>query len=186
MNETSRSAAPTMGLAEAARACNVSVATLRRRKDLLIQAGATITDKGYQIPIPALVSLGFLSSTTAPPGTAPAVTEEPDTAPPLETPMEPARNEVEILRRQLAEAETRAQVAEAIAAERERIIEAQSLALRMLERGTPGAPASNPVTESPVTPPVTPSVNLDPAPASAAVRPSAGRLRKLLGFRSAR
>lgn len=169
---------PTMGLAEAAKACSISVSTLRRRKETLIAAGATVDSKGWQIPIPALVSLGYLSSTTAGHDTASAVAMPPIAPSPGATPLQPDTSEVDLLRRQLAEAETRAQVAEAIAAERERIIDAQAMTLRMLERGnsdTRNMTAPDAVSD-------TPDVNLNDGPVSAAVRPAARRLRNLLGF----
>lgn len=175
-----------MGLTQAAKACGVSVSTLRRRKDQLLAAGTKITDKGWQIPIPALVSLGYLSGTTPASGTSP---EEPMT-PPVEPPVTPtvgtASNEVEELRLKLVEAETRAQVAEAISAERERIIQVQAAALRMLEMGTSDTPTKTTVegvpdtpSDTPVDTPVAPPENLHiPAPK----QPSRGVFRKLFGL----
>lgn len=171
---------PVMGLAEAARACGISVSTLRRRKTVLLAAGATVDSKGWQIPIPALVSLGYLSSTTAGHDTAPAVAMPPITASPGATPLQPDTSEVDLLRRQLAEAESRAQVAEAIAAERERIIAAQAVTLRMLERG-------NPDTRNMTSPDAvsdTPDTTSNSTPLNTAIKPSKGFLRTLLGFRS--
>ena len=76
-------------------------------------------------------------------------------------------------------------MAEAIAVERERIIEVQAQALRMLEPGSSGTSkhpakgASDPLSDTAsdtrgVTPDETPLVN--------PVRPAMGRLRKLLTF----
>ena len=186
MTEAPRSTAPTMGLAQAAKACNVSVSTLRRRKEILLQAGATITEKGWQIPIPALVSLGVLASTTAPPEASPEAAVEPPTTPPSETPGSQALAVVETLRSKLAEAEMRAQVAEAIAAERERIIETQAMALRMLEGGTVGTHSTVPPVQVPDTPASTGGTASELPPASGPQRPSAGRLRRFLSFRSPR
>lgn len=178
MSETPNSRAPTMGLAEAAKACQVSVSTLRRRKNTLLAEGATITDKGWRIPIPALVSLGFMSGTTAPTEAPSEAQVEPIGLPPVETPGSQTLAELEKLRQQLAMAETRAQVAEAIAAERERIIEIQAQALRMLEP-TPTATPVGPPTQVTETNHGSPMRDTS---TSSSIRPSAGRLRRLLGF----
>jgi hypothetical protein len=131
--------APTIGLAEAARACGVSESTLRRKRTELLELGASHGPKGWSIPIPALVQLGLMTPTTAPDTvTAP----EPSHDSPVEAVMTPStREELEALRGALAAAEQRAAVAEAIAQERERIIEVQAQALRMLEAPSPGQPA---------------------------------------------
>lgn len=129
-----------MGLTQAAKACGVSVSTLRRRKEHLVAAGTKITDQGWLIPIPALVSLGYLSGTTPAADTLLGKTVAPPLVSPAIPPAEAPSNELEKLRSKLAEAETRAQVAEAISAERERIIQVQAAALRMLGRGTSDTP----------------------------------------------
>ncbi|MBB2997685.1 hypothetical protein E9229_003958 [Paeniglutamicibacter cryotolerans] len=139
MTDTAIGTPPIMGLAEAARECGISVSTLRRRKEALVTAGATVSPKGWEIPIPALVALGYLGSTTPPP--ASPVT--PATKPPGDARVEAALIEVDSLRARLADAEQRAAVAEAIAGERERVIQAQAATLRMLERGTPAGPAES-------------------------------------------
>ncbi len=146
---------PVMGLADAARVCGVSVSTVRRKREELVQYGAAQTAKGWQIPVTALIAVGLMDRTTAP-GEPPS-SDAPD-APydaPVDTRSEPLI-ELESLRSQLADAERRAAVAEAIAAERERIIQIQQASLRMLEAGiskpeTPGfegseslAPSSSP------------------------------------------
>lgn len=129
------STAPALGFAQAAKACGVSESTLRRRRPELLAAGATQTAKGWSIPIPVLVSLGLMDRTTAPdsvtpPERAPSDARTPAATGSAEPPTEPL---VTALREQLAAAEMRAAVAEAVAAERERIIEAQAQTLRMLE-----------------------------------------------------
>ena len=175
-----------MGLTQAAKACGISVSTLRRRKEQLVAAGTKITDKGWQIPIPALVSLGYLSSTTPASDTPPEIPVTPLVEPPVIPPVETLSNEVENLRLKLVEAETRAQVAEAISAERERIIQVQAAALRMLERGTTGTPTSTPVEgvpdtpsepprDTPVEPPQNPHIAAPP-------QPSRGVFKKLFRF----
>lgn len=173
---------PVMGLAEAARACGISVSTLRRRKTMLLAAGANVTDKGWQIPIPALVSLGFMSGTTVAPETAPALALTAPVVSPPDSPGSQALAELSELRQALAAAEARAQVAEAIATERERIIEIQAQALRMLEPGkrdTPVPPAE-PVAD---TVPDTPYAEPKTTPLAPPVRPAKGLIRRLLGIR---
>jgi hypothetical protein len=116
-----------MGLAEAAKACGVSVSTLRRKRTDLEAHGAAQTASGWHIPVTALIALGLMERVTAPPSS--------------DTPSDTLTGEVDALRSQLAAAEQRAAVAEAIAAERERIIQTQAMALRMLEATKAPAPA---------------------------------------------
>lgn len=146
-----------VGLAEAARVAGVSASTIRRRRTELEALGAVQGPKGWQIPIPALIELGLMARTTAPDEVIPPETSH-------ETPVEgvmtgSTESEVEALRGALAAAELRAAVAEAVAQERERIIEAQAQALRMLEapRGVPESPTVRPL-EPVMTPPVEPPV----------------------------
>jgi hypothetical protein len=130
-----------VGLAEAARVCGVSVATVRRRRTILEGLGAQVTPSGWVIPISALISCGLMPPTT-PPDTPSLRRMAGGTAPlegtPVGTPQETP--ELVELRSQLAAAERRAAVAEAVAAERERVIEAQALTLRMIE-AAPATPA---------------------------------------------
>jgi hypothetical protein len=160
---------PVMGLAEAAKACGVSVSTLRRKRDELVAYGATATDKGWQIPITALIALELMGRTTE------GGHDTPVTPPAHARPDDGMAAEVEALRLRVAVAEQRAAVAEeraagalAIAAERERIIETQALALRMLEAGKPARteqppserlaePSPTPDYPQPVLGPVSPS-----------------------------
>lgn len=133
--------APVLGLAEAAKACSVSESTLRRRRPELLAAGATRDSKGaWRIPVPALVELGLLSRQT-PPDRPPQPLQEAVTAPATQPHLEPLLAEV---RAKLAAAEQRAAVAEAVAEERERIIQAQAQTLRMLEAPKPAAPQDQP------------------------------------------
>lgn len=158
-----------VGLAAAARVAGVSESTIRRRRDELEALGAVQTAKGWQIPIPALIELGLMARTTAPDGLTP-----PDTS--HESPVEGVmtggtESELEALRGALTAAEQRAAVAEAVAQERERIIEVQAQTLRMLEAPrhpsmTPATTAPDlavtPVMTAPVTPPDRP--HEEPAP----------------------
>lgn len=140
--------APTLGLAEAAKACGISESTLRRKRPLLLAKGAVQSDKGWRIPVPVLVEMGLMRSTTAPDVmTAPDSPATRGAEALMTAPDEGLRGAVEALREKLAEAEKRAAVAEAVASERERIIETQARALRMLEAGPSKQPAT---TESPV------------------------------------
>ncbi|GAA4375598.1 hypothetical protein GCM10023166_26910 [Paeniglutamicibacter cryotolerans] len=169
-----------MGLAEAARKCGVSVSTLRRRKDALVDAGATVSDKGWQIPIPALVSLGFLGSTTPPPDAPVTTAVQPATTPPADIPRDTSLVELESLRARLADAERRAEVAEAVATERERTIQVQAVALRMLEVGTPAPMAGGPPgTPGNGTPSSTPDIPVEPSEGH--TRPARGWFRRRRG-----
>jgi hypothetical protein len=120
---TSPSGIPLMGLAEAASACGVSVSTLRRKRTQLKELGAAETARGWQIPVTALITLGLMDRVTE--------------APSRDTHPDALTGELDSLRSQLAAAEQRAAVAEAIAAERERVIQTQAMALRMLEAAVP-------------------------------------------------
>lgn len=134
-----------VGLAEAARVAGVSESTIRRRRTELQALGAVQGPKGWKIPIPALIELGLMAKTTAPDEVVPLDTSQ---VTPVEDVMAgDTANELEALRKALAAAEQRAAVAEAVAQERERIIEVQGQALRMLE-----APRE-PVSTSTVIPP---------------------------------
>lgn len=139
------SGGPVLGLAAAAKACGVSVSTLRRRRDELGELGAVSTPQGWRIPITALIAAGLM-----PPTTPPLTPDSP--VQPLtggsDAPSDAFREELDELRSRLAVAEQRAAVAEAIAAERERLIESQAMALRMLE-----VPAMTPPDASPVAAP---------------------------------
>lgn len=117
---------PTLSQSEAATACGVSTATIRRaRRSGRIEGAYEDGHGGWRIPFPALIAAGLMPPTTPP--------VSPDTEPPA-TPMTP-HDDTEQLRRELAEARHRAERAEAVAAERERTIEVLQRSLLMLERG---------------------------------------------------
>lgn len=136
---------PVLSLAEAAKACGVSLSTLRRKRPELKELGAAETAKGWQIPVTALITLGLMDRVTAPLHDTPTVPAVKGVmTPPVETPVDAPSVELEALRKEqaellarLAEAEKRAAVAEAVAGERERIIQTQASALRMLEAKAP-------------------------------------------------
>jgi hypothetical protein len=68
-----------------------------------------------------------------------------------DTPMTPTSTAPDdALRSQLADAERRAAMAEAVAAERERMIQTQAMALRMLEASTPPAHPTPPTPREPL------------------------------------
>ena len=151
---------PTLGLAEAAKACGVSVSTLRRKRPELAAYGAAQTATGWRIPVTALIALGLMSNTTDAPTEPPSPRYAPDTLDALQARLDAQQAELDsvrerrdALRSQLAAAEQRAAVAEAIAAERERVIQTQAMALRMLEApktpATPMPPAPTEPAESP-------------------------------------
>ena len=144
---------PVLSLAEAARACGVSVSTMRRRLPRLTQLGATRHDTSWHIPISALVAEGLMPSVT-PPDTPSRDTLTRGMTPPSDTPSDTS---LVALREQLAETEKRAAVAEAelrgsraLIDEKQRTIEAQAHALRLLE--APRQVLSQPATTPPVGP----------------------------------
>lgn len=148
---------PLMGLAEAASACGVSVSTLRRKRGELKELGAAETARGWQIPVTALITLGLMDRVTEPPS--------------HDAPSDTLTGELDALRAQLAAAEQRAAVAEAVATERERVIQTQAMALRMLEASKTPAPAD----PEPPAPP-TEAAPAAPVPSTADQVPTAAPL----------
>jgi plasmid stability protein len=137
---------PTLNLADAARACGLSVSTLRRHRDALIAHGATRHDASWSIPISALIAAGLMPSVT--PHDAPSSDRvKPVMTPHDDAPMTVLRDALADAEKRAAEAERRAAVAEAVATERERIIDAQAMALRLLE--APTATVNHPATLRP-------------------------------------
>lgn len=139
---------PTLGLAEAAKACGVSVSTLRRKRPELTAHGAAQTASGWRIPVTALIALGLMDRTT---DTRHESQHDSLMTPTTTAPADALIAQLDALRAALAEAEKRAAVAEAVAAERERMIQTQATALRMLEAPkTPANPTPTEPAESPV------------------------------------
>jgi len=163
-------APPTLSQSEAAKACGVSVATIRRaRRSGRIDGAYEDGHGGWRIPIPALVAANMLTAVTPPDGDITGAVEgatSPSMAPPASSPVPDA--ETERLRRELDQARHRAERAEAIAAERERTIEVLQQSLRMLERGHHDGDSPPSVPDDPT-----------PAPGTPAKR---GGLLGLLGF----
>ncbi|HEX2923058.1 MAG TPA: hypothetical protein VHS28_03410 [Chloroflexota bacterium] len=128
-----------MGLAEAAKACGVSVSTLRRKRTELEAHGAAQTAKGWHIPVTALIALGLMGRTTDAHHEA---RQDSPLTPTMTPPDDALIAQLEALRTALSDAERRAAVAEAVAAERERTIQTQAMALRMLEASKTPAPSA--------------------------------------------
>jgi hypothetical protein len=151
------SGGPTLGLGAAARACGVAVTTVRRHRDELIAHGATTDATGWVIPVSALVVVGLMPRTT-PPDTGSDTPSATGTATPVATGV--GGSELERLREELAEARIdierqrgRAERAEAEARERDRIIDAQAVSLRLLEAGPSAVMMPTPVdVDQPTTP----------------------------------
>lgn len=125
---------PTLGLKDAAVQCGVSISTMRRHRYELVKLGATVSEQGrWSIPIPALIEAGLMDRRTPP--DAPAGIMTPTLTPDY-------LDQIAQLERQLQE-EILARkdehagrvLAEQVAAERERIIQAQAQTLRILEAG---------------------------------------------------
>lgn len=130
--------------AEAAAACGVSEATIRRaRKAGRIQGVQPDPAGGYRIPVASLIAAGF---------TLDRVTRNPQVSPndtPRDTPQEPPvqddlRGQMEALRARAEDAERRAAVAEAIAAERARSLDDLRLTVKALTATAHPAPAPAP------------------------------------------
>ena len=51
---------PIFTMREAASAAGVSTSTLRRKKAALLEAGAVISDTGWQVPMTALIAAGLI------------------------------------------------------------------------------------------------------------------------------
>lgn len=139
---------PVLTMAEAARTCGVSVSTLRRHRDALMTYGATRHDASWAIPVSALVALGLMPRVT--PSDAPTTAHAPPvTTSPEDGVVEALKAERDQALHQAADAKRRAETAERIATERDRVIEAQSYSLRLLEPGRTQS-ATPPVTETPI------------------------------------
>jgi hypothetical protein len=118
------SSSPTFTLSEAVEACTCSRSTLRRKLKAGEIDGATQNDSGqWQIPISSLVAAGLMASTSPP--------EEPP------GPAESSPTELDALKAENAELRKRAEIAEAVAEEREKALEDTRLALRALSAGDP-------------------------------------------------
>lgn len=119
---------PMLSQAEAAKACGVSTATIRRARQAGKLEGVQPDGTGgYRIPLPSLIDAGLMDRTT-PPDRVTATTTTPAADPHGDT--------VADLRDRLAAAERRAEVAEARAEERGKALDDARLALRALSAGS--------------------------------------------------
>lgn len=127
---------------EAAEVAGISVSTLRRRKAALVEAGAVISESGWQVPMTALIAAGLIPGEGEGPArpTPPAEAAQGQEAAAL-------RERVAELERQVSELRHRAEVAEAVAAERQQTLdvlrianESERMALRMLTGGIERTP----------------------------------------------
>ena len=140
--------------AQAATVCQVSLRTVQRKTPQLEAAGAWKDATGqWRIPVDAMRAVGLS------PGRPAAPDKEGDK--PLRQPAT-TPDTVSQLRAEVAQWRRRAEIAEAQAAERERIIETQQMALRMLNAPTTGAAVP------------------ERSPAVPQLRPPAGFLARLL------
>lgn len=112
-----------LSLKQAAEVAGVSVATMRRKRLQLQAVGAVCEPDGWHVSTAHLAAVGLLDRVTA----------EQQGVSTMAPPLIPPQGEIEALRGRLAEAEKRAAIAEAVAAERLVTIEAQRQALRLLE-----------------------------------------------------
>lgn len=132
---------PVFTVQQAAEAIGVSRSTVYRAMEDLMEHGATRDGKTTYIPFSALIATGLAPSTSPPDNERD--TSKTSLGTRKEEPVETRETLAEEhLRERLAEAENRIKdlehaksLAEAIAAERERVIEVQSRALRLLEAG---------------------------------------------------
>ena len=119
---------PEFTIAEAATACGVSAKTIRRRVQNDAFPNAHRTGRGpWLIPVEDLLADGLQPGKPSPPDAV----EEPEPA--VANKVDADLAELARLREQNAELRRRAEVAEAIAQERERTIETQATALKMIE-----------------------------------------------------
>jgi hypothetical protein len=116
---------PVLTLKEAAEACQVNLKTIRRRRDKgdfpNSYRSATRASSPWLIPVTDLIASGLTPGKPTAEEPAPVASSEPD--------------ELYKLKAEVAEFRRRAELAEAIAAERERTIETQATALKMIEAG---------------------------------------------------
>lgn len=134
-----------LNVTQAARECNVSRNTVYRRKEQLMEHGAQQTEHGLRIPYNALIAVG-LAPRTSPPDTA-VERSETEHGTPHGTPQSVAqRSDVTALEQRVKELEEELRtaqedyrrvdsaraVAEARAEERNRVIESQERAIRLI------------------------------------------------------
>lgn len=159
-------------LREAARDWTASLSTLQRhRRDGDLEAlGAHKDARGaWKIPPSALATLGYTPISGTVPDTGPVT--PPDTTPehtptPDRAQLDTLREELAAARERLARLEAESEGHRALLAERERTIETQAQALRMLTTG----PTVTPPDTGATTPTVTPSDTTPDTPATTPAR----------------
>lgn len=131
---------PVVNLAKAAELCGVSVQTIRRKRDTLAALGATPSPKGWKIPISALIAAGLMPNVTPAHGVSvdtPSDTPVTHLGSPAATPEEELvtalTDKVAALENALTEARHKLAIADAVLAEKERVITTQERALALLE-----------------------------------------------------
>lgn len=129
-------APPSVSQSRAAELCGVSTTTIRRYRQSGRLEGCEPDEQsgGWQIPIPSLVAAGLLKR-SSPADTVTAKRVERDKSPHEVTPQTALEARISELEAALAQAQQRAAVAEALASERDRTIQAQELALKALTTG---------------------------------------------------
>ena len=147
-DETQR---PELTITEAAAACGVSRKTIRRRLDAdkfpnahRLDGPAGTETGPWVIPIEDLIAAGLQPGKPAPPDKPEPVSPEPMDA----SHASEADDELEKLREENNDLRRRAEVAEAELRRADQTIEAQAMALRMLEAGPPPGPAPATHTET--------------------------------------
>lgn len=139
--DAQRPGGPKLTLREAASATGLSLSTLPRRRGDLVEHGARVTPSGaWEVPYAALIALGMVPRVT-PPDVPHGVRHDG----PGDALVTPPDGEVERLAARVRELEHQLELERVINRERERTIEAQQLALRVIERGP--ATISSPPTE---------------------------------------
>ncbi|GAA4826484.1 hypothetical protein [Tomitella cavernea] len=152
MNMSNR---PRWTLSEAAQRTGTSRATLLRRIESGQLTGARKEGKSWSIGLDDLLAAGFLPDRPSPPTDA-HVDASTDMSTGVHGHVQPptdAYQRIAQLEHELALARAQRVAAEQVAAERERTIEAQALALRMLEAGKPPPDDAPPDPPAPAPPP---------------------------------
>lgn len=164
--ETSHESGMWLTLREASRAFDVSMSTLhRRRKSGDLENVGAFQDNGvWKIPRQGLARLGFkelIPPVTPGQTSIDSLLKEPDSpsegvplkAPDTSPDISETLNEVQRLKDELNEALRRAEVAEAVSRERDRLIQAQARELARLEAGSSHErPSETPQKKAPDTP----------------------------------
>lgn len=146
---------------EAAKLCGVSLRTVQRKSAQLEAAGAWKDTSGqWHIPMAAMRTSGLVPGRPTGPDATPRDTSmrQHDSADSVAAIIARHKAAEQQMTADLAEWRRRAEVAEVQAAERQKIIEIQNRALRMLEDAQSTAPHS-----PPPTPPAAPEPSPDPA-----------------------